>query len=506
MSRPAAQSDRVEPAGDQLQADLRMVTLAWAFGSIWLWTISGTTLVQFARSLGTPDWGFGILATLPFLGTLMQLPGSYVLERYGHRKLLFIVVASLSRLLWSVAAGIPWLLPGREDLWWPVMALCIGVSWALAQASGPAWMSWMGDLIPRRVRGRYFALRNNVGQSIGLIATLAVGYALDVTERGEDMHLMLRVTSAILAIAGLLGTLDILCFKWVSDREPPPRQPAVDVVAMFAAPLRDANFRRYLAFNFVFVFGTGYVGQYAWLFIRDVAECSNWTSNLLLIAVPLVLRLMVYGAWGRLTDRLGKKPVILISGFFTVFGAVGWIFITPERFWVGYLVVMVVSLAWPGFEVANFNFILDLAGTRRRHTKAGSAVVAGGGSSFVAVNSVVIAVAGSLSGLFGAAVAAKLGSEWVWALPAMGIVLTYHGVLFAVSTVLRAAAMMIAMGLQEEHATRTRDAIRIMTTGFYSNMTRVVTTPVRVAGSVVKMTYRVGGGPGQRPTRDKNSV
>mgnify|MGYP005841534959 CR=1 FL=1 len=499
-------------AGDRLQRQLRLVTLAWVFGSVWLWTVSGATMTQFARSLGTPDWGFGILAMLPFIGTFIQLPAGYLLERYGHRKAVFMVTATAGRLLWAVAAGVPWMLPrtvsvgeASVNLWWPSMAGLLALSWILMSASGPAWMNWMSDLIPRRVRGRYFATRNNVGNCIGLVATVAIGYALDVTERAggvaEDIAagisggggghdpLMLRVTSALLAVAGLMGALDILCFRGVVDLERPREHKPITMADMIRGPLRDANFRSYLAFVFVFNFGTAYIGQYVWLYMLDVLEWTNKQANLLIVAIPLAMRLFCYGPWGRLTDRLGKKPVILISGFFTIFGAAGWLLCTAENWWVGYLLVLCVVVAWPGFEIATFNFILDLSGSRRRGVAEGASGGASGGA-YVAMNSLTVAVAGGLSGLFASVIAAWL-RDWTWATGVMGIVLTYHGVLFIISTVLRAAAVLIAMTLREEHATRTRDAIRIMAGGFYSNVQRATVMPVELAGRAMRWTYRL---------------
>ena len=78
-----------------LRAQLRAVLVAWMFGSFWLWTISGATMTQFARALGTPDWGFGILAALPFVGTVAQLPMAVWLQRYGGRRKWFLIGASI---------------------------------------------------------------------------------------------------------------------------------------------------------------------------------------------------------------------------------------------------------------------------------------------------------------------------------------------------------------------------------------------------------------------------
>ena len=473
--------------GEALQSSLRTVTIAWMFGSAWVWTVNGAVMTQFAKGLHTPDWGFGVLAALPFVGTLFQLPAGFALDRFGHRKTIFLIFATLSRMLWSVIALVPWVLPGKHAWWWPTMAALIGVSWALANVTGPAWMNWMSDLIPRRVRGRFFALRNNVGQVIGLLITLGIGYLLDRAE--GDGHAMLRVTSVLLAVAGLLGTIDILCFFRVPDAEESPRPLAPQLGASFLAPLADANFRRFLLFNALFTFAIGYIGQYVWLFLLDVLQWSNAKANLLLIAVPLAARVLVYNFWGRLIDRLGKKPVILISGAFTTFGAIVWVLITPERFWLGYFAVLLVTMAWPGFEVANFNMILDLSGGRGR-----------GAGAYVALTSVACAIAGILSGVFGGLVAKLLG-DWTYDVGFWGIVLTYHGVLFLISTGLRGIAVWIAAGLHEPRTTATRDTIRIITGEFYSNVKTTALLPARVAGHLMRLTYRVDDTPSGKPPR-----
>lgn len=468
-----------------LRRQLTWVTVAWLFGSYWSGTITGAAMTQFARSLNTPDAGFGILGALPFLGALMQIPASYMLERYGRRKLTYLIAGCIGRLMWTLTAAIPWIMPGAAEWWWPAMLLAILVSWAAAHAATPAWMSWMSDLIPRRLRGRYFAVRNLASQPIALLVTVGVGYALDRTELLTQDHpdLMLKVTAAILAVAGLVGTLDILCFCFVRDNGPPPAQPSTsDVLRRMWAPMRDANFRKYLSFNFVFVLGTGFVGQYVWLYLFDVVGWSNWKANLLLLGVPLVIRMVCYRMWGRMADRLGNKPVLLITGAITALGSVGWMLITPERFWAGYLLVAFVTFGWPGLEIASFNYILNLAGSGREGSAARQATA---GSAYVALNSTIVAVAGILSGVFGSIIASGF-ADLYYPLPWLDTVLTYHGVLFLTSTVLRVLAMTWVVTLVEPEASGTRHAIRYMTTWFYSNARQAMLIPTRVIGRVAR--------------------
>ena len=497
------------PRTEALRRQLGLVVLAWVFGSLWMWTISGAAMTQFARELGLPDAGFGVLAALPFLGTLFQLPASWVQERFGRRKPWFILTLGSSRLLWVAVALLPWVVPAGwgESARWGLMLGLVGLSWVLGHLGGPAFMSWFSDLVPRRVRGRYVGLRNLVTLPLSLLATLGGGAWLAQTEAAEaaaatagvagEGGRLLVVTSLLIGLAGLLGLLDILMFFWV--RDPRPTRGDVDSRwgQMLRTPLKDRNFRRYLIYNFTLMLALGFLGQYVWLFVLDQAKVSFLQANLMLIAVPLVLRSLAYPFWGRVVDRIGKKPVILISGGLFVLGPMGWLFVTPELVWPGYALTMLSPLVFPGIEIANFNFMLDLAETRKGQR---------GGSAYVAINSIVVGLGGMASGLLGSAVAAGIPQfhwegtvDWPW-LAWVGmevgaggavVVVTYHGVLFMLSMALRVAALVWATTLVEPRAAGTREALQYVSSSLYSNLRQGLLMPTRVVGNAARWSYRL---------------
>lgn len=470
------------------------------FGSLWMWTISGAAMTQFARGLSLPDWGFGLLAALPFIGTLFQLPASFIQERFGRRKPWFILTLTTSRLMWIAVALIPWVMPADWGAWrWTAMLSLIAVSWVTGRMGEPAFMSWYSDLVPRRIRGRYGALRNTLTMPMALTATLGVGWWLLTAENavargdaGPDRLLM--IASLVIGLAGVVGVIDILCFFLVKD--PTPSRGSRDITwrSLLATPLADRNFRRYLAYNFTLMLGLGFLGQYVWLFVFDGAGVSALQANLMLIAVPMVLRAVAYPVWGRLVDRLGKKPVMLIAGTMFIFGPVGWLLVTPELIWPGYLLTCISPLCWPGLEIANFNFMLDLAETRKGKR---------GGSAYVAVNSIIVGIGGALSGLLGAVIAGAIPDfrvEWVLDVPWLlgveagaAVVVTYHGVLFLISMGFRVGALVWATTLHEPRATGTREALRYMTASLYSNVRQGVLMPTRVVGRASKWSYRLPG-------------
>src|SRR5690349_11063592 len=66
--------------GGSLRPRLVVITLAWVFGSVWYTTTSGSALTVFAKGLGASNFQFGLLAALPYIASLMAVPGSILIE------------------------------------------------------------------------------------------------------------------------------------------------------------------------------------------------------------------------------------------------------------------------------------------------------------------------------------------------------------------------------------------------------------------------------------------
>jgi MFS family permease len=180
-----------------------------------------------------------------------------------------------------------------------------------------------------------------------------------------------------------------------------------------------------------------------------------------------------------LIDRFGHKPVLLFAGLLIVHGSAAWVFVTPNHWIIGYCAAMTAAAAWPGVELANFNIMLgmsEVTGSKR------------GGSVYVALNSLVGAVAGILSGLFGGIVAEWLGD---WRGTLFGWPLTYHGVLFLISGAIRFLALGWLIGLEDRRATNTRAAFRYMSTNLYSNLQQAIFMPGRLLLRIGRWTYEL---------------
>lgn len=466
-----------------LRRSLRIILIAWIFGAFWQWTISGAAMTRFAIGLDTPAWAFGLLAMIPPLAGILQLPASLLLERYGRRKHVFLIAMSFSRAVWVLIAAIPWLLPESQTLWWPLLLVAMFVSWATAHLAVPAWMNWMADVIPTRVRGRYFGKRNRVGQIVGIVATIGIGFLMDAAEHVGAVtdidagRLMMLTTSAILAMAGLFGVLDIQCFTRIRDDAAPLPSKSIQWRSFLIKPLKDKSFRYFLGFNFVLWMGIGSVAQYLWLYLFDVILVSNHTANMMLVALPLFAFALTFPLWGKLMDRVGCRPVLLICSFLSALGSLGWLFVQPGMIWPAYVFVFGTILCWPGVEIAGFNLLLGIAGSGK------------GGGAYVACNALAVGLGGICSGVLSSIIAACF-VDLHWTLPSMNVVVTYHTLIIFASLVLRMLAVPLVLGIEEPKAHKTQEVIKYMSSTMHSNVRTFILLPNKLMSQMIRRTYK----------------
>ena len=439
-----------------LRRSLRLITIAWGFGAVWMYTCTGAARTQYAKSMNMSEFGFGMMAAIPHIGLLLQVLASYIIERFGRRKRLFLIAGTTHRLLWIVIAAIPWMPVPQTEHWW-LLLLFLAMTTTLANLNDPAWLIWMADLVPDRIRGRYFSRRGQLGRFVGMATTLTIGFILDKAS-AVDGQMLQRVISILFLIAACFGALDILLFKFVPDEHRVRRGPMPPFWQMLTLPLKHPQFRRFLGFRATLFFAIGYVEQFAWLYLFDVVKMSNWRANVMLVAIPTIVTMATFPLWGRLVDRLGCRPVLLIAGVMITHGALSWMFVTPDNWWIGYIAVLSATLAWPGVELASQNILLDMADSDTNDV---------GGSAFVAVHSAVIGIAGFCSGMFAGYLAENLHN---WQAVILGWPITYHGVLFFISAVIRLCSLLWLIGMVEPESYTTRAALRHMVGNIYTNV------------------------------------
>ncbi len=483
--------------GAELRRALWYATTAWIFGSVWLTAVSGTPFTSFAKSLKASEFQFGLLSALPFIASLASLPASLLIEATGQRKRIFFWGLYFQRLMWIPIAVFPVLLMhlygvagSRAAI---VMFLWLVFFMHCGNAiGGPAWVSWMADLVPDRKRGKYFSRRRQWGVAAAIPTAFIVGHLLDRYATGNGTQHALQWYGGVFCVAALFGLVDIAMFHPVPEIHQPPQR-GIHLFHAWREPLRNPRFLWFAAFVATLMFAISFMGQFVTLYVMrqlggadgKAGTSVNMLTQLMLIVAPAVAQLLVLPVWGRAADRMGKRPLLIIAGLGLVPVGFGWCFVTPHLIWLGYLLSAAGAALWAGVEIGNFNIVLEMVSS---DGNGGADQPTKGRTAYVAVNGVIINIAGCLGGLSAGALA-----QWLrdWQFHTAFKTFMSYDVLFALSAVLRLAAVVVFLPhIHEPQSKPTREALRFMTTNIYNNLFAAIMQPLRSIKLTRKETYQ----------------
>jgi MFS family permease len=520
--------------GSELRRSLRLVTVAWMFGITWMTCITGSRMNYFGRMIGFGDFHFGLLGALPFMAKFIQLAATMVIERTGLRKYQFITCASVHRILWACVALVPLFVPTPSALaTWLILGI-LAVSWSFEAMATPAWQTWMGDMIPKRIRGRYLATRGFLTRliQIPVVVFLAVyiSYAL---QRGEPMTAaaqpaLLYSLVAVFLLASICGLVDILCFLRIREvvRSVPdgPREPAIGIHAPRGAggrlrlgptigaavdqllldPLRDLQFRRFVVYGAVVTFAQAVSNPF---FIRHLVEGVGMgpvAIDVLFMGLGPIVAMVSVRLWGGLVDRWGRRPVLVAATSLTVFSVLPYFFVsrhTPSPVWfVGMLngvagwIGQLVGANWAeiftgahlgAWLIMCISLTLGACGWSGVFLAQGTIIFGfadgKGRSRYVSACAVVMAIGGVAGGLVGGGLASQLHAfRWDAAPLTVGPFIwnNWHAV-FLLSFLARITALLMLIRLPDPGSGSLRAMVRHMGSSLYNGLSIWLNSPIR---------------------------
>ncbi|MBX9788896.1 MAG: hypothetical protein K2Y37_08255 [Pirellulales bacterium] len=361
----------------------RRRTLALGHVNGMLWSIgngltTGTLVNYLAMDLGARGLGLSLVLASPQIVSVLRVAAPRIIRWTGTAKRACLLLSLVSyTLIWGLpATGLPNFLPRGQALW-----LLIGLLAAHqlfeSLASAALW-SWLAELVPPEVRGRYFGRRQAL-QLVVLVPTLlASGWFVDNWRHRPEAatHDQLLLGYAIPNAVGACFLLASLApLVWM-----PPRDPAVarrmavaarrewSVAGQRAAPggiaswwgaLESAAFRRLLWYGcWLSLFnGLGQAAQNIYpkaILGLGVLPLDSMRTGMRLGQIGVSL-------WaGAVADRYGNRPLIVLTQVALVLAPLFYLASTPQQpYWL--------AGAWACFamyaalNVALYNLLIKMA-------------------------------------------------------------------------------------------------------------------------------------------------
>jgi MFS family permease len=394
--RPTASSAEPRLLEHDVERGKRALVRDAAWASLTGSLYGGVILVGFALDLGAGPFAVGVLAAIPFLAQIVQLPAVALVEHYRQRRKITVRAATAARMVILAAALLP-LLRDEHARLAALFGAQIGVT-TLSAIAGCSLNSWLHQLLPRENLGAFFARRLFWSTAIGALGALAAGIAIDRWPFGDR----LQAYSCIFALAALAGFVS----SWFLSRVPEPAMhrigkpaPLLDTIGL---PFRDHNFRKVIVFMGAWNVASNLAAPFLAVYLLTQLRFGLSTVTSLWVTSQIANAFTLY-LWGRLSDRLSNKAILAVALPIYFLCTLGLVFTAiPARHALTlpllYLIHLLMGAASGGIALATGNLGLKLA----PHGK---------GTVYLANVSLVGSVAGGIASIVGGALAGWFASR-----------------------------------------------------------------------------------------------
>lgn len=300
----------------------------------------------------------GWLAALPpLLGSFAQLVSAAWGHRINRRKRIILTGAGLQAASWIPIMALPLLLPEYAGI---ILMLGVVFYYAAANLAIPQWVSLMGELVPERRRGRYFALRTRYGSIASFVALIGAGLALHwFNDQGNTAIGFIAVF-----LVALLGRV-ISIYHLGRMHDPPGHVAVLDVAEVRSGwrGFRKAPVFRFSLFFALMQFATAIASPFFTVYMLRDLQWSYLEFTINTGAVVLV-QFFTLNFFGRLSDAFGNRLILTITGWVIPWLPAMWLFSTDYSYLL--LVQLLGGLVWAGFNLSSGNFLYDLIPKRQR--------------------------------------------------------------------------------------------------------------------------------------------
>jgi MFS family permease len=372
---PTAETASAKASKAAIRSSLRASTLDGVFATVFSNIAGGVLLSNFLVELDATPVEVGMLASIPMLANLLQPLGAYFSERTTSRHNYCLWIYLPSRLLWLIlVAGTALVSWGKADphqlVNWTLAIVLASHFWgALGSAS---WLSWLAVLVPRRLRGRYFGIRNSAASLTNLLSVPILGWMVSAcggSISGYGIVLLVGIVAGIISLGFQFFMVDVN--PQVQHAVPDNANETIETTWNSSAWLeifKDTNFLKFLLYISVWMFAVNLSAPFFNLYLLDNLDLDiRWVTLYNSLAAGANLLMLV--AWGRIADRVGNRPLLLLVGILVAITPLFWLGVSTNT-WSLWLWLPALHLltggTWAAIDLCSNNLQIGVAPTRNQ--------------------------------------------------------------------------------------------------------------------------------------------
>ena len=307
-------------------------------------------LSAMAVYLGFSALQISILNSLPqLIGAFIQLGTDAITNLFKSTKYFVVSLSMVQSLLWIVLI----LIINTSTTYYPILIWSI-FYYSVTSIIGPAWISWMGYLVPLRIRSNYHANRNRIIHFIIFISILLGGLILKLCEQN-----MIFAFSLMFSI-GAFGR--VLSSYYLSKKN--TIQANISTLKInYRKIFSDKRKLTFISYNTFIHFSVMFLGPLFSIYILRTMELSYFILTLCMVSWWLG-NVFSSRTWGRIGKLRGNlfilKTTTILMCILPAFWISVYYFDTNGRIIVSLIINLFAGISFSGFGLASFNIVYEL--------------------------------------------------------------------------------------------------------------------------------------------------
>ena len=251
-------------------------------------------LPKYLEALGASTPIIGHFGTAEdFFDAIYQYPGGWIADRLGRRRafLIFIALASAGYVVYYFASS------------WSLVFVGLALVMAWQSMASPAIFAVIGDSLPRDRRAMGFTLQSILKRVPIVIAPVIGGAMIASLGIVKGVHAGLLITLGLAAVTLLLVLKVNIAIK---------ASPATNIAGVWRS--FHTGLKRLLISDVIIRMCEGMTGVLTILYVTNVQGFSTARYGTL-IGIQMIVSILVYIPAGKIADRIGRKPFVIVTFF-----------------------------------------------------------------------------------------------------------------------------------------------------------------------------------------------
>ena len=321
-------------------------------GSFWafMFGMGENYLSALAVFLGFSAFQISLLTSIPqFIGSFFQLFSNQLLIKIKSIKKFVVLLSYLQSFLWLVLIYIIFFCN-----YFIVILIWAIIYFTIAFLINPVWISWIGYIVPRRIRGTYHGIRNRNINFFIFLAILLGGYLLDVFDNNLNYGFL------ILFIVAFIGRF---FSSFYLNKKNDTLYEISQSANHYSFFLYNQQTRFFIIFKFLINFAIMFLGSLFTVYILRTLDMTNlilgycgafwWVGNIISSKY-----------WGKFSKINGNIYILKITTILLAILPIAWIlaYYIKNEFQLYFILFLpfLAGITFSGFSLSTFNMVYDM--------------------------------------------------------------------------------------------------------------------------------------------------